>query len=127
MKLNELSGIIIDSAIAVHREFGPGLLESVYEEVLAHELRCRSLQVMQQLEFPIVYRGRRIEKAYQLDLLVEDLIIVEVKSVKELADVHKKQLLTYLRLQNKCLGLLFNFNVSLLKQGIVRIANGLLE
>lgn len=123
--LNEISGEVIDSAIAIHRELGPGLLESVYEEVLAQELRSRSIQVEQQLEVPITYRGLRIEKGYQLDLLVEGLVIVEVKSVKELADIHKKQLLTYLRLQKRPLGLLLNFNVNLMKQGIVRIANGI--
>ena len=127
MLLNEISGEIVDSAIAVHREFGPGLLESVYEAVLVHELRKRNLKVEDQIELPIEYEGLRIDKGYQLDLLVEDCVIVEVKSVKELADIHKKQLLTYLRLQKKQLGLLLNFNVSLMKQGIVRIANGLEE
>lgn len=124
MKINELSGQIIDAAIAVHSELGPGLLESVYEVVLAHEIRSRKIEVERQVVIPIEYRGIRFDEGYRLDLLVEDTIILEIKSVAELTDVHKKQLLTYLRLQKKSLGLLLNFNVNLMKEGIIRIANG---
>jgi len=125
MELNNISGQIVDAAVTIHRELGPGLLESVYEVILTHELKSRNLGVDRQVVVPIEYRGLRFEEGYRLDLLVEDTIIVEVKSVRELTDVHKKQLLTYLRLQNKPLGLILNFNVSLMKQGIVRIANGI--
>jgi GxxExxY protein len=127
MKLNDISGDIIDAAVTIHREIGPGLLESVYEVVLAYELKNRNLKVDRQVVVPIEYRGIRFEEGYRLDLLVEDIIIIEIKSVTEVTDVHKKQLLTYLRLQSKPLGLLLNFNVNLMKQGIVRIANGVEE
>jgi len=123
--LNEISGEIVDAAVAVHSELGPGLLESVYEIVLAHELKSRSLQVQRQIAVPIEYRGLRFEEGYRLDLLVENLVIIEIKSVEEITGVHKKQLLTYLRLTNKALGLLLNFNVNLMKQGISRIVNGI--
>ncbi len=125
MELNEISGQIVDAAIAVHRELGPGLLESVYEIVLAHELKSRGLCVERQVSVPIEYRGLRFEEGYRLDLLIEEAVIIEIKSVEELSGVHKKQLLTYLRLTNKSLGLLLNFNVNLMKQGIFRIANGI--
>lgn len=124
MELNDISGEVVDAAVTIHREIGPGLLESVYEVVLAHELKSRNLRVDRQVAVPIEYRGLRFEEGYRLGLLVEDTIIVEIKSVSDLTDVHKKQLLTYLRLQNKPLGLLLNSNVNLMKQGIVRIANG---
>jgi GxxExxY protein len=127
MLLNEISGAIVDAAVTIHREIGPGLLESVYEVVLAHELKSRNLSVDRQVSVPIEYRGLRFEEGYRLDLLVEDTIIVEIKSVDKVTDVHKKQLLTYLRLKNKQLGLLLNFNVNLMKHGIVRIANGVEE
>jgi GxxExxY protein len=127
MLLNEISGAIVDAAVTIHREIGPGLLESVYEVVLAHELKSRNLSVDRQESVPIEYRGLRFEEGYRLDLLVEDTIIVEIKSVDKVTDVHKKQLLTYLRLKNKQLGLLLNFNVNLMKHGIVRIANGVEE
>ena len=125
MVLNEISGEIVDAAVAVHSELGLGLLESVYEIVLAHELKSRSLQVQRQIAVPIEYRGLRFEEGYRLDLLVENLVIIEIKSVEEITGVHKKQLLTYLRLTNKALGLLLNFNVNLMKQGISRIVNGI--
>jgi len=125
VSINDVSGQIVDAAIAVHSELGPGLLESVYEIVLAHELKGRGLQVQRQVVVPIEYRGLRFEEGYRLDLLVENLVIIEIKSVEELTGVHKKQLLTYLRLTNKSLGLLLNFNVNLMKQGISRIANGI--
>ena len=122
-RLNEISGEIVDAAIQVHSEMGPGLLESVYEVLLEHELQNRGLKVFRQLAFPIVYRGVRFNEGYRLDLLVEDSVIVEIKSVEELSPVHKKQVLTYLRLNKKPLGLLLNFNTNLMKDGIVRLAN----
>jgi len=125
MYMNEISGQIVDAAIAIHRELGPGLLESVYEVVLAHELKNRGFEVRRQVIVPIEYRGLRFDEGYRLDLLVEELVVVEIKSIDVLNDVHKKQLLTYLRLQDKKLGLLLNFNVNLMKEGIVRIANGI--
>jgi GxxExxY protein len=123
--LNAVSGQIVDSAIAVHNELGPGLLESVYEVTLAHELRQRGLRVERQVPVPIVYRGIRFEEGYRLDLIVNDLVIVDIKSVEAVVAIHKKQLLTYLRLTKRPLGLILNFNVNLMKDGISRIANGI--
>jgi len=103
------------------------LLESVYEVLLAHELEERGFHVQRQVPVPIRFRGIEFEEGYRLDLLVENLVVVEIKSVEELSPVHKKQLLTYLRLTKKTLGLLLNFNVDLMKHGITRIANNLEE
>jgi GxxExxY protein len=123
-ELNKLSEQIIGAAIAVHRELGPGLLESVYETCLAMELRRIGLSVQAQQPVPVNFRGQSVsEDGLRLDLLVADRIIVEIKSVEPFHPVHKKQLLTYLRLANKPLGLLINFNVPLLKDGIERIIN----
>ncbi|MBX3436846.1 MAG: GxxExxY protein [Planctomycetaceae bacterium] len=127
MHPNEVSGSIVDAAVKVHSKFGPGLLESVYQVVMEHELRSRGLQVLAKVPVPIEYEGVRLERGFEADLIVNDLVLVEIKSVKELHDVHKKQTLTYLRLTGLQLGLLVNFNVSLLKHGIVRIANNLKE
>lgn len=127
MKLNDISGEILDAAIAVHQELGPGLLESVYEVILAHELKSRGLRAERQIIVPIEYRGLRFEEGYRIDLLVEDTVVVEIKSVEEITKVHHKQLLTYLRMMDKPLGLLLNFNVHLMKEGVSRIANGVLE
>ena len=115
----------MDAAYHVHTSLGPGLLESVYEMVLAYELEKRALRVVRQQPVPIVYQGTRIEMGFRADLIVEDLVIVEIKSVEVVAPVHKKQLLTHLRLAGKRLGLLINFNVALIKEGITRIANGM--
>ena len=124
MKLNELSSKIIKAAITVHKELGPGLLESVYQECMGIELTQMGLKVEREVSIPVKYRGQVIDKlGYRLDLIVEDRIIVELKSVEEVNKVHKKQLLTYLKLMNKELGLLINFNVALLKEGISRIRN----
>lgn len=122
-KLNELSQLIIGSAIKIHKKIGPGLLESAYEKVLTYDLRQMDLSVEQQVKVPLNYEGLYIPDCYRLDLLVNNSIIIEVKSIKELADVHKKQLLTYLKLTNKKLGLLINFNEALLTNGIRRIIN----
>jgi GxxExxY protein len=125
MLLNDITGQIVDAAVKVHSVLGPGLLESVYEVALAHELRKRGFNVDRQRPIPIVYEEILFDEGYRLDLLVQDQVIVEIKSVEELKRVHKKQLLTYLRLQDKRVGLLLNFNVDLMKEGITRIANRL--
>jgi GxxExxY protein len=127
MHVNDISGQIVDAAVKVHSILGPGLLESVYEVALAHELRNRGFQVERQRAVPIVYEEVKFDEGFRLDLLVNDQVVVELKSVEEVKPVHKKQLLTYLRLQDKRLGLLLNFNVNLMKDGITRIANRLEE
>ncbi len=120
-QLNELSGIIIDAAIEVHREFGPGLLERVYEAALARELQLRSVQVCRQVAAPVVYKGETLdEDAYRIDLLVEDSVVVELKTVAALLPIHEAQLHTYMKLSGKGLGLIINFHVPLLKDGIKR-------
>ena len=124
MELNQLSSNIIKAAIRIHKELGPGLLESVYQACMQLELKHMGIAVECEKRFPIVYRDQEIsDKGFRLDLLVEDTIIVELKSVKMIKDIHKKQLLTYLRLTRKPLGLLINFNEALLKNGITRIIN----
>jgi GxxExxY protein len=124
MELNELSAKIIGAAITVHKELGPGLLESVYHSCMLVELRGMGLKVQSEIPVPIIYRGQKITKeGFVMDLLVEDAIIVELKSAEEVHPVHEKQLLTYLRLAKKPLGLLINFNVPLLKDGIHRVIN----
>ena len=127
MHVNEISGAIVDAAVRIHSEVGPGLLESVYEVLLAHELKELGFEIERQLPVPIQYKGIRFEEGYRLDLLVNNLVVVEIKSIEEVLAVHKKQLLTYLRLKQKPLGLLLNFNVDLMKDGITRIANQLEE
>ena len=124
MELNQLSSKIIRAAINVHKELGPGLLESVYQSCMIIELQYMGLGVQSEVGVPIYYRGHEIqEEGFRLDLLVEDTIVVELKSVETVHDTHKKQLLTYLRLADKELGLLINFNEALLKDGITRIIN----
>jgi GxxExxY protein len=118
---------IVDVAYRMHTVLGPGLFESVYEAVLASELQKRGLRVATQQPIPVVYEGTRFEMGFRADLVVEDKVIVEVKSIVEVGALHKKQLLTYLRLADKRLGLLINFNVVRIKDGITRIANGLEE
>jgi GxxExxY protein len=125
MTENEVAKQIVDAAFQVHTALGPGLLESVYEVVLAYELEKRGLRTLRQQAVPVVYQGTRIEIGFRADLIVEDKVIVEIKSVETVAPVHKKQLLTHLRLADKRLGLLINFNVALIKDGITRIVNGL--
>jgi len=122
---NEVAKQIVDAAFRVHTSLGPGLLESVYELVLAYELEQRGLRVTHQQPIAVVYHGMRAEMGFRADLIVEDKVIVEIKSVENIAPVHKKQLLTHLRLADKRLGLLINFNVVLIKHGITRIANGM--
>lgn len=119
-----LSSKIIKAAISVHNELGPGLLESVYNTCMQIELLNMGVEAKSEVPLPVVYQGRRVsEESFRLDLLVEDRIIVELKSVECIQDVHKKQLLTYLRLANKPLGLLINFNEPMVKKGITRIIN----
>jgi GxxExxY protein len=120
-ELNQLSGSIIDSAMEVHREFGPGLLERVYEASLARELSLRGISSRRQVPAPVFYKGELLdEDAYRIDLLVEESIVVELKTVAELLPIHEAQLHTYMKLSNKRLGLLINFHVPLLKDGIKR-------
>ena len=123
--LNEISGQILDASIHVHTKLGPGLLESVYEQILAYELERRGLSVERQVPVPIVYEGLHFEEGFRADLIVERCVIVELKSVETLAPVHSKQLLTYLKLLDYRLGLLINFGAPLLKDGLRRIANNL--
>lgn len=125
MTENEISFDIRGAAFKVHTNLGPGLLESVYELALAHELKQIGHDVKSQVGLPFVYDDIKLETGYRIDLLVDDLVVVEIKSVDALADVHHKQLLTYLKLSGKKLGLLINFNVALLKEAIVRIVNNL--
>jgi GxxExxY protein len=124
MDINQLSSQIIKAAIAVHSELGPGLLESVYQSCMAIELKDMDINFETEVPVPIEYRGQKInDEGFRLDLLVEDQIVIELKSIETVQPVHKKQLLTYLRLANKPLGLLMNFNERLIKNGITRIVN----
>jgi len=124
---NPVAQQIVDAAYRVHTALGPGLLESVYEAALAYELEKRGLRVARQQVIPVVYEAVRIDTGFHADLVVEDRVIVEIKAVENVAAVHKKQLLTYLKLADKRLGLLINFNVALIKEGITRIVHGLNE
>jgi GxxExxY protein len=127
MTENEIAAAIVDAALKIHKTFGPGLLESVYEATLAFELRKRGLRVVQQLPLPVCYEGVRLGLGFRVDLIVGGKVVVEVKSVEALAPVHRKQLETYLRLMDMRLGLLINFNVELIKYGIQRVVNRLKE
>ena len=120
---NVISGQIVDSALAVHRALGPGLLELVYEHCLALELIDRRLPTARQVFLPILYKDRRIDGGLRIDLVVADLVIVEIKAVERLLPVHEAQLLTYLKLSGRQLGLLINFNVPVLKEGVKRLVN----
>jgi GxxExxY protein len=111
---------IISAAIEVHRALGPGLLESAYQACLCHELQLRNLDIVQQVDLPVTYKGVKLNCGYRIDLIVSDRVIVELKSVQEILPVHEAQLLTYLRLAKKRVGLLINFNVAVLKNGIKR-------
>jgi GxxExxY protein len=116
----QLTKQIIGAAIEVHRELGPGLLESVYEQCFCHELHLRGLSFQCQVDLPVSYKGLKLNCGYRIDVLVEDSIVVELKSVEQISPIHHAQLLTYLRLTGKKIGLLINFNVAVLKNGIVR-------
>lgn len=125
MNENQIATIIVDACYKIHTVLGPGLLESVYEVALAHELEQRGLTVDRQRMIPIVYEGVTLNEGFRADIIVEDKIIIELKSVETVAPVHKKQLLTYLRLSGKQLGFLVNFGAYLIKDGITRVVNGL--
>ena len=123
LKGNNLTNEIIGSAIEVHRNLGPGLLESTYEECMAFELQRRDLFVQRQYAIPIIYKGNQLNQNYCIDLLVNNEVIIELKSVKKIEPIHNAQLLTYLKLANKRFGLLLNFNVSVLRHGVKRLLN----
>ena len=116
----EITEQIIGAAIEVHKILGPGLLEAVYEEAMCHELRLRNIAVARQVPIPVVFKGARLDCGYRLDILAENEVVVELKCVDAVQSVHKAQLLTYLRLSGKRVGLLINFNVDVLRNGIVR-------
>ena len=125
MHENEISGIIVDCAFQIHTKLGPGLLESVYEAVLEHELVKRGLHVVRQQPMPVIWETVRLDIGFRADMIVNGKVVVEVKSVEAIAPVHPKQLRTYLRLMDLKLGLLVNFNVPLIKDGITRVVNNL--
>jgi len=125
MDINGLSGLIIEAAMKVHSALGPGLLENVYESCLIHELRKIGLKVIAQLALPVIYDGVTIDVGYRVDLIVEDCIIIELKTVEKILPIHEAQLLSYLKLSGRKLGLLINFDVVHLKNGSKRMANGI--
>ena len=123
MELNAITGVIIDKAIKVHKQLGPGLLESVYKECLYYELMLAGLKVAKEKPLPVIYDEVKLEIGFRIDLLVEDKIVLELKAVEALNDVHMAQIITYLKLSDKQVGLLINFNVARLKEGIKRVVN----
>ena len=123
MNLDEIGKQIVDAAYEVHKTLGPGLLESAYEACLKHELTLRGIRFVSQKEVPLIYKGIRVDVAYRLDLLVEDVIIVEIKSTDRFTDVNLAQIISYLKLKDLRLGYLINFNVKYFKNGIKRVAN----
>ena len=125
MHENELTKLIIDLCIKIHKRLGPGLLESVYEEILAYELMKLGIPLSRQMGVPVNYESVVLDLGFRIDLIIDDRIILELKSVENVQSLHKKQLLTYLKLTGKKVGLLINFNESLIKNGITRIANGI--
>ena len=127
MTENEIATIIVDAALRIHRALGPGLLESVYQAALDYELQKRGLRIAQQVGLPVHYEEVKLELGFRVDLIVNEKVIIEIKSIEAFAPVHRKQLLTYLRLMDLRLGLLINFNVELIKDGIQRVVNRLAE
>ncbi|HET7273975.1 MAG TPA: GxxExxY protein [Longimicrobiaceae bacterium] len=125
LELGRITGEIVDAAIKVHMALGPGLLESAYEACMCVELRRRGLRLRQQLKMPVLYEGLRIDIGYRIDLLVEESVVIEMKAVKRLLPVHEAQLLSYLRLSDRKVGLLLNFHAPLMRDGIKRMVNGL--
>ena len=123
MTIDELSGIVVDEAITIHRELGPGLFEIVYEAVLAERLQARGLDVARQVPVPLVYDGQTFETAFRIDILVEKQLVLEIKAVEQLTKAHAKQLLTYLRILKRPVGLLLNFSGATMKEGIRRMVN----
>jgi GxxExxY protein len=124
---NEIARIVVDAALKIHRTLGPGLLESVIEAILTHELRGRGLHVTRQLGVPVYYEGVKVDLGFRADMIVNQKVIIEIKSVETVGPVHCKQLQTYLKVTNLHLGLLINFNVELIKDGIHRVVNRLTE
>lgn len=127
MTENEIAKEIVDAAYKIHKTLGPGLLESAYEAVLAYELKKRGLQVLCQQDVPLVYEEVKLDVGYRADMIVENKVIVELKSIEKTVPVHKKQLITYIKLADKRLGLLINFGEALIKNGITRVVNRLEE
>jgi GxxExxY protein len=127
MHENEIAKVVVDIAFHIHQTFGPGMLESAYQAVMIHELNKRGLKVQSEVAIPIVYEGIQISTGFRADMIVEDKLIIELKSIEMVMPVHKKQLLTYLRLADKKLGLLINFGGNIFKGSVTRIANGLEE
>jgi GxxExxY protein len=125
MTENELSKIIVDTCYQIHVTLGPGLFESVYEEILYYELSQKGLRVSRQQTIPVIWKGVQMGPGFRSDLIVENLVLIEIKSVSAIAPVHFKQVLTYLKLTGLKLGLLINFNESLIKEGITRVVNNL--
>jgi GxxExxY protein len=122
-EINKLSKIILDASIDVHREMGPGLLESIYELCLSDELNSRGLHTENQVSIPLLYKGKELSKDFRIDILVENTIILEIKSVESILPVHEAQIISYLKLTDKRLGFLINFNVALLKHGFKRFVH----
>ena len=127
MNENDIGKIVVDCAVRLHKNLGPGLLESVYEVLLAHELEAKGLKVSRQVPIPITYNGIKFEEGFRADIIVEGKVILELKSVESASKAHKKQVLTYLKLTNKKLGYLLNFGESLMKDGITRLLNGVIQ
>jgi GxxExxY protein len=127
MQINEITAAIIETSIEIHRRLGPGLLESVYRKVMAYELRKRGLAVEEEWPIPVDWDGMRMDVGFRADLIVNSVVLVELKSIEKIAPVHKKILLTYLRISDRRIGLLINFGEEVLKNGITRIANNYVE
>ena len=127
MTENEIAKLIVDASIQIHKELGPGLLETIYEVLLKHELESRDLKVDRQIPIPINYKGIKFQQGFKADLIVEDKVIIELKSVETISKAHKKQVLTYLKLTDKKLGFLLNFGEALMKDGITRLINGTIQ
>jgi len=123
-RINQITGAIVNSAMKVHSVLGPGLLESAYQACLAHELRSRNFEVAVQVGLPVVYEGQKLELGYRMDLVVENRVVVEVKSVEAMHPIHEAQLLSYMRLSGIGVGLLINFNVLHLRDGVKRMVDG---
>ncbi|MGQ0600392.1 MAG: GxxExxY protein [Anaerolineales bacterium] len=127
MNENDIARIVVDAAFKIHKRLGPGLFESVYVAVLVYELTTRGLKVETEVPIPVVYEGVHLELGFRADIIVENKVIIEVKSIEQTAAVHKKQLITYLKVADKRLGLLINFGAPIIKDGITRVVNGLEE
>lgn len=122
---NRVARIVVDICIAIHRAIGPGLFESVYEAILVHELEKRGLRVARLVELPVVWDGRAFEKAFRADIIVEDVLLIELKAVADLSPVFHRQVVTYLKLTGKRLGRLINFGAEIMRKGITRVVNGM--